>query len=85
VREKERERKKREIRRETLILLMFFFIRDHTLTNWIKLLATSPLTQQAYEPISFMRDPELLSFLIDCLSSTHSLTIILEPLLIQGL
>ena len=45
------------------------------------LVVTAPL----YDPISFLRDPQLLDFLISTLSSTSSLCIRIEPLLTQGM
>ena len=59
--------------------------RDHYLACWIELISQSPILQGLYEPDSFLRDRELLHFLISILSSTHSLPIRLEPLLTQGL
>ena len=38
-----------------------------------------------YEATSFLKDPELLQFLLDTLAGTSSLSIYIEPLLLQGL
>jgi len=59
--------------------------RDHHLHDWVLLLAQSPATQTMYEATSFLRDPELMQFLLDTLVGTSSLTVHLEPLLVQGL
>ena len=64
--------------------LLWLFSRDHHLPGWIQLLAHSYVTQTMYEPTSFLRDPELLSFLMDNLKPTLTLSICLEPLLVQG-
>ena len=61
--------------------------RDHhtQLHNWVLLLAQTPSTQTIYKATSFLRVSELMQFLLDTLVGTSSLTIHLEPLLVQGL
>ena len=59
--------------------------RDHYLAYWIELVSQSPILPGLYEPDSFLRDRELLHFLLGTLSSTHSVPVRLEPLLTQGL
>ena len=49
------------------------------------MLALSSSTHTLYEPTSFLRDPELLTFLLETMDATKTLTIVLEPLLVQGL
>ncbi len=59
--------------------------RDHYLHSWVSLLSQSPITAYLYEPVSFLRDPELLQNLLDALTLTADLSIRLERLFSQGL
>ncbi|VDQ03249.1 unnamed protein product [Trichobilharzia regenti] len=44
-------------------------IRDHLLSNWLSILAMSPITLQMYEPRSFLLNPELRQTIQDLLIS----------------
>ncbi len=60
--------------------------RDKQLATWIQLLAASSVIELFYEPTSFLRDPELLAYLLQTVEQTKTLYYIkCEPLLIQGL
>lgn len=70
---------------EKSVILFLLGLRDHHLSTWIQMLALSSSTHTLYEPTSFLRDPELLTFLLETMDATKTLTIVLEPLLVQGL
>lgn len=68
-----------------LKLFVFVICRDHFLAGWVTLIAQSPVVQNFYDSVSFLREYELLQNLVDTLQLTHTLPIRLEPLLTQGL
>ncbi|XP_019864258.1 PREDICTED: DENN domain-containing protein 5B [Amphimedon queenslandica] len=67
--------------------MLFFLIglRDHVLSDWIQIITSSSSTELMYDPVSFLRDPELISFLLDTINWTKDTSLTLEPLFAQGL
>ena len=70
----------------TCVIIVMSFFRDKHLVMWMQLLASSSAIELLYEPTSFLRDPELLAYLLQTVEQTKTLYyIICEPLLVQGL
>ncbi|XP_064629809.1 DENN domain-containing protein 5B-like isoform X3 [Lineus longissimus] len=59
-------------------------IRDQMLTKWLPAMAETPVTQSMYEEQSFLRDPQLLTFVIHILDSLKEFNITLEASLTKG-
>ncbi|KAK3603529.1 hypothetical protein CHS0354_027948 [Potamilus streckersoni] len=60
-------------------------VRDHTLQKWLPLMAKTTVTAQMYEEKSFLRDRDLLSFIIHILDTLNDFNIGLEASLTRGL
>lgn len=73
-----------KIKSSTLLCSNIIF-RDHVLSDWIQVITSSSSTELMYDPVSFLRDPELISFLLDTINWTKDTSLTLEPLFAQGL
>lgn len=60
-------------------------IRDHTLQKWLPMIANTTVTAQMYEEKSFLRDKDLISFVIHILDTLNDFDIVLESSLVRGL
>ncbi|XP_060588449.1 DENN domain-containing protein 5B-like isoform X3 [Ruditapes philippinarum] len=60
-------------------------VRDHTLQKWLPMIAKNIVTAQMYEEKSFMRDNDLITFIIHILDTLNDFDIILESSLVRGL
>ncbi|XP_022243870.1 LOW QUALITY PROTEIN: DENN domain-containing protein 5B-like [Limulus polyphemus] len=58
--------------------------RDHLLHRMLLHIASSPITSSMYEEQSFLRDPTLVTFLVQILESLSEFTISLESSLTKG-
>ena len=58
--------------------------RDRQLSAFIEELTSCTVTQQMYDEASFLRDPELASFLVQILASLHEYDLVLERSLTRG-
>ena len=61
------------------------FSRDHTLQKWLPMIASTIVTAQMYEEKSFLRDRDLISFVIHILDTLNDFDIVLETSLVRGL
>lgn len=66
---------------QTFICIGF---RDHLLANWFSAMADTSVTQSMYEENSFLRDPQLLTFVIHILGALKNFHIQLESSIIKG-
>jgi hypothetical protein len=55
------------------------------LTKWLPAMAETPVTHSMYEEQSFMRDQQLLTFVIHILDSLKEFNITLEASLTKGI
>ena len=61
------------------------FYREKVLHRWVKMISKTPVTISMYEERSFLRDPNLLTFLIQILESLKDFKVVLEASLIKGI
>ncbi|XP_037071130.1 DENN domain-containing protein 5B-like [Pollicipes pollicipes] len=59
-------------------------VRDRQLSTFVVELAACSVTQQMYDEASFLRDPELSSFLAQIMASLHEYDLVLERSLTRG-
>jgi len=67
------------------LLFLTLSIRDHYLTSFLKLLSKPQLASQFYESESFLRDPILMTFLLQILATFNEMKLTLDPSLTKGL
>ncbi|XP_015910435.1 DENN domain-containing protein 5A isoform X2 [Parasteatoda tepidariorum] len=66
-------------------LFICFAARDHLLHRMLLHIASTPVTASMYEEQSFLRDPNLVTFLVQILESLSEFTITLEASLTKGI
>lgn len=66
-------------------LFICFAARDHLLHRMLLHIASTPVTASMYEEQSFLRDPNLVTFLVQILESLSEFTISLEASLTKGI
>ena len=59
--------------------------RDHTLQKWLPMIANTTVTAQMYEEKSFLRDRDLITFIIHILDTLNDFDVVLETSLVRGL
>ncbi|XP_028409168.1 DENN domain-containing protein 5B-like isoform X2 [Dendronephthya gigantea] len=59
--------------------------RDHLLEEWFPLISVCPVTTHMYEQNSFLRDKDMIQFLVDVLRSLVEFNIVLESSLLKGI
>lgn len=64
---------------------MFLYYREHTLQKWLPMIARNIVTAQMYEERSFMRDHDLVTFIVHILDTLNDFDIVLESSLVRGL
>ncbi|CAH8591432.1 unnamed protein product [Schistosoma turkestanicum] len=57
-------------------------LRDHLLSDWLSILAISPITYHMYEPRSFLLSHDLRQIIQDLLTSLDEFNLIFEPALL---
>lgn len=64
---------------------MFSMCREHLLHRFPAQMPSCPTTVQMYDEHSFIRDPDLLSYLVQVLEALDDFDIVLEHSLTKGI
>jgi len=62
-----------------------FCCREHLLSRMLPEMASCRATVEMYEETSFLRDPNLLSYLVELLASLDDFDIVLESSITKGI
>ena len=65
--------------------MIVFSPRDHLLEEWFPLISVCPVTAHMYEQNSFLRDKDMVQFLVGVLRSLVEFNIVLEASLLKGI
>lgn len=58
--------------------------RDRQLSTFVEELRPCPVTQQMFDEVAFLREPDLATFLVELVASLHEYDLVLERSLIRG-
>lgn len=67
------------------VYIFNLYFRDHLLHRMLLHIASTSVTSSMYEEQSFLRDPNLVTFLVQILESLSEFTITLESSLTKGI